>query len=156
VISKIPDVLLPESLKNLKAEVLATPKVDGARKAGEPIARPATAGSEVKNFVTTKEKVHKPIDRPLVSTPPVKVPAPVISVSTPAVQTATPSMAAVTQEPFAMPSLALAGAGAGPVDQSIHIEAGAIVIHASKIDETAALRIDRELAKHLERRRERK
>lgn len=156
VIAKIPDVLLPESLKSLKAEVLASPKVEGTKKAGEPIARPVTAGSEVKTFVTTKEKVHKPIERPLVSTPPVKVPAPVVSVSTPAVQTATPSMTAVTREPFEMPAPAYAAMQSGPVDQSIHIEPGAIVIHAAKIDESAALRIDRELAKLLERRRERK
>jgi hypothetical protein len=158
VIAKIPDVLLPESLKNLKAEVLATPKVDGTRKAGEPIARPVTAGSEVKSFVTTREKVHKPIEGtfPIGKSAVVPVPAPVVSVSTPAVQTATPSMEPIQREPLAMPSLALAGAGAGPVDQSIHIGPGAIVIHATKIDETAALRIDRELAKLLERRRERK
>lgn len=44
----------------------------------------------------------------------------------------------------------------GSTDQSIHIHPGAVVIHANRIDETAAAKIDRELAKLIERRRERR
>ena len=55
-----------------------------------------------------------------------------------------------------MPAMALAGAGGGPTDQSVHIGAGAVVIYANKVDESFAMQLDRELAKILERRRERR
>jgi hypothetical protein len=55
----------------------------------------------------------------------------------------------------AMPALALAGAGGGAVDRSVHIHPGAVVIHATRIDERVAMQIDRELAKLIERRLER-
>jgi len=54
-----------------------------------------------------------------------------------------------------MPAPALAGAGGGSVDRSVHIHAGAIQIHATKIDERTAMQIDRELARLIERRLER-
>ena len=113
VIARIPDVLLPEGLKDMKAELsVAGP---GQLPVGGQMVVPATA---------------------------------------PAVQSATPRPTFPRETAF-MPAPALAGAG-GPVDQSIHIGPGAIVIHATRIDETVALRIDRELAKLLERRRERR
>ncbi len=79
----------------------------------------------------------------------------IVPATAPAAQRATPKPT-FPRETFAMPSLALAGAGAGQIDQSINIGPGAVVIHATKIDESVALRIDRELAKLLERRRERR
>jgi len=55
-----------------------------------------------------------------------------------------------------VPAMALAGAGGGSTDRSIHIEPGAVVIYANKVDEAFAMQLDRELAKILERRRERR
>jgi TP901 family phage tail tape measure protein len=79
----------------------------------------------------------------------------VVTASVPAVQGAVPRPAS-PGETLVVPPPALAAAGAGTVDQSINIQSGAIVIHATKIDEAAALKIDRELARLLERRRERR
>lgn len=116
VIARIPDVLLPEGLKDMKADLsLAGP---GEMPVGGRMKVPATA---------------------------------------PAVQPAMPRPTFPGKTAF-MPAPALAGAGGPPssIDQSIHIGPGAIVINATRIDETAAMKIDRELAKLLERRRERK
>ncbi len=55
---------------------------------------------------------------------------------------------------FPMPVPALAGAG--PVDNSIVIEAGAVQIHAVRVDEETVRRIDFELAKLMRRRQERR
>ena len=46
--------------------------------------------------------------------------------------------------------------GGTSTSRTINIHPGAVVIHANRIDETAAMKIDRELAKLLERRMERK
>jgi len=62
----------------------------------------------------------------------------------------------IPRDAFAMPALALAGAGAGSVDRSVHIHAGAIQIHAARVDERMVARIDQELGKLLERRLERR
>jgi len=51
---------------------------------------------------------------------------------------------------------AFAAAAAGPVDQSIVIQAGAIQIHAVRVDEEVVRRIDFELAKLIRRRQERR
>lgn len=56
--------------------------------------------------------------------------------------------------PAALPAMALAGSG--PMDNSITIEAGAIQVHAMRVDEEAIRRIDFELAKRLRRRQERR
>lgn len=109
VISKIPDVLLPESLSKLKALAVSPTPVAGQM---------------------------------------------VVPATSPATQVATPKPV-FPREASALPGLAFAGAGAGQIDQSINISPGAIVIHATKIDESVASKIDRELAKLLERRRER-
>jgi len=79
----------------------------------------------------------------------------VVPATAPAVQRATPRPT-FPRETIALPTLAFAGAGGGQIDQSINIQPGAIVIHATKIDESVAIKIDRELAKLLERRRERR
>ncbi|MHC4253343.1 MAG: phage tail family protein, partial [Planctomycetota bacterium] len=112
VISKIPDVFLPESLEQIKYGRLAEER--GAAMGGQLVV-PATA---------------------------------------PATQRATPRPTLPRDVP-AMPALALAGAGGGTIDRSVHIHPGSIVIHANRIDERAAMLIDRELAKLLERRLER-
>jgi TP901 family phage tail tape measure protein len=120
VIAKMPDVLLPEGLKALKA-TSTTPKVASFAGPGQ-----LPVGGRM-----------------------------VVSATTPAVQSAMPRPT-ISRETMVMPAPAFANAGAGTVDQSIHIAPGAIVIHATKIDETVAMKIDRELAKLLERRRERR
>jgi hypothetical protein len=79
----------------------------------------------------------------------------VVSATAPAAQRATPRPT-IPREAMAMPALAMAGAGGGAADQSIHIHQGAIVVYANRFDETAAQKIDRELAKLIERRRERR
>ncbi|MHC5057132.1 MAG: hypothetical protein ACYTKD_20840 [Planctomycetota bacterium] len=78
----------------------------------------------------------------------------VVPATAPAVQRATARPTFPREFP-AMPALALAGAGGGTVDRSVHIHPGAIVIHATRIDERVAMQIDRELAKLIERRLER-
>jgi len=78
----------------------------------------------------------------------------VVAATAPAVQRATPRPTIPRTMP-AMPALALAGAGGGTVDRSVHIHPGAVVIHATRIDERTAMQIDRELAKLIERRLER-
>jgi hypothetical protein len=60
----------------------------------------------------------------------------------------------VPREAAAFP--AFAAAAAGPVDQSITIQAGAIQIHAVRVDEQVVRRIDFELAKLIRRRQERR
>jgi len=109
VISKIPDIFLPESLEKIKYARKETAPVGGQ------LVVPATA---------------------------------------PAFQRAVPRPT-IPRE-VSMPAMALAGAGGGPTDQSVHIGAGAVVIYANKVDESFAMQLDRELAKILERRRERR
>ncbi len=95
VISKIPDVFLPESLEKLKyAGVERGPAVAGQ------LVVPATAPA-----------VERAVPRPT-----------------------------FPRGGFAMPAPALAGAGGGSVDRSVHIHAGAIQIHATKIDERTRCR----------------
>ena len=79
----------------------------------------------------------------------------VVPAIAPAAQRATPRPT-FPRETGALPAFAMAGGGMGSTDQSIHIHPGAVVIHANRIDETAAAKIDRELAKLIERRRERR
>lgn len=79
----------------------------------------------------------------------------VVPATAPAEQRAAPRPT-IPRESVAMPALAMAGAGAGSADQSIHIHQGAIVVYANRFDESAARKIDRELAKLIERRRERR
>jgi len=62
----------------------------------------------------------------------------------------------IPRDAFAMPALAFAGAGGGSVDRSVHVHAGAIQIHANRVDERLIARIDQELGKLLERRQERR
>jgi hypothetical protein len=76
----------------------------------------------------------------------------VVPATAPAIQRASPRPTFPRELP-AMPALALAGAGS--IDRSVHIHPGAVVIHATRIDERVAVRIDRELAKLIERRLER-
>ncbi len=78
----------------------------------------------------------------------------VVPATAPAVQRATPRPT-FPRAMSAMPALAMAGAGGGTVDRSVHIHSGAIVIHATRIDERTAMQIDRELGKLIERRLER-
>ena len=78
----------------------------------------------------------------------------VVPATAPAVQRATARPTFPRGFP-AMPALALAGAGGGTVDRSVHVHPGAIVIHATRIDERTAMQIDRELAQLIERRLER-
>jgi hypothetical protein len=77
-----------------------------------------------------------------------------VPASAPAVQRATPRPA-ISREMPVMPAMAMAGAAAGGGSSTITIGPGAIVINATRIDERAAMLIDRELAKLLERRLER-
>ena len=56
--------------------------------------------------------------------------------------------------PLPMPAMALAGAGS--TDNSVVIQAGAIQVHALRVDEAAVRRIDFELAKRIRRRQERR
>ena len=79
----------------------------------------------------------------------------VVSATAPATERAS-ARPTIPRDSFAMPSLAMAGAGRGTTDQSIHIHPGAIVVYANRFDESAAQKIDRELAKLIERRRERR
>jgi hypothetical protein len=60
----------------------------------------------------------------------------------------------VPRDAAALP--AFAAAAAGPVDQSIVIQPGAIQIHAVRVDEEVVRRIDFELAKLIRRRQERR
>ena len=62
----------------------------------------------------------------------------------------------VPRDAGALPSMALAASGGGPVDQSIVIQSGAVVINATRVDESIVLKIEHELAKILECRRERR
>ena len=78
----------------------------------------------------------------------------VVPATAPAVQRATPRPTIPRDVP-AMPAMAMAAAGGGGVSNTIAIQPGAIVIHAARIDERAAMQIDRELGKLLERRLER-
>jgi len=135
VVSKIPDVLLPESLKAVKTMTPMTPKETSA---------PLTPQASVIGNMGNMPKAS-PVTTSQIAVPSVQS-APQVATFKPAIPTG----------PSTLPAPAFAGAGGGPIDQSIHIAPGAIVIHATKIDETAALRIDRELAKLLERKRERK
>jgi len=112
VISKIPDIFLPESLEKIKYERLAG---EATLPVGGQLVVPATAPA-------TSRAVPRP-------TLPREIP---------------------------VPAMALAGAGGGSTDRSIHIEPGAVVIYANKVDEAFAMQLDRELAKILERRRERR
>ena len=106
VISKIPDVFLPESLENIKYARLASEAATGRAVA------------------------------------PASIPEPVM---------ARPVFPATLMPAFAMG----AAVGAGSVDRSVNIAQGAVVINATKIDERAAMQIDRELARLIERRMER-
>jgi hypothetical protein len=78
----------------------------------------------------------------------------VVPATAPAASRATPRPT-VPREAMALPTFAAATAG-GPVDQSIVIQAGAIQIHAVRVDEEVVRRIDFELAKLIRRRQERR
>lgn len=78
----------------------------------------------------------------------------VVSATAPAASRAMPRPT-VPREAAALPAFA-AAAAAGPVDQSITIQAGAIQIHAVRVDEQVVRRIDFELAKLIRRRQERR
>lgn len=77
----------------------------------------------------------------------------VVPATAPAVKRAMPRPT-VPREATALP--AFAAAAAGPVDQSIVIQPGAIQIHAVRVDEQVVRRIDFELAKLIRRRQERR
>ena len=77
----------------------------------------------------------------------------VVPATAPAASRATPRPT-VPREATALP--AFAAAAAGPVDQSIVIQTGAIQIHAVRVDEEVVRRIDFELAKLIRRRQERR
>jgi hypothetical protein len=77
----------------------------------------------------------------------------VVPATAPAMERATPRPT-VPREASALP--AFAAAAAGPVDQSIVIQPGAIQIHAVRVDEEVVRRIDFELAKLIRRRQERR
>jgi hypothetical protein len=78
----------------------------------------------------------------------------VVAATAPAMERATPRPT-VPREAAALPAFAAAAAG-GPLDQSIVIQAGAIQIHAVRVDEEVVRRIDFELAKLIRRRQERR
>jgi TP901 family phage tail tape measure protein len=111
VISKIPDVFLPESLEEIK-------RARKAQETGLPV------GGQM-----------------------------VVPATAPAMERATPRPT-VPRDATALP--AFAAAAAGPVDQSIVIQPGAIQIHAVRVDEEVVRRIDFELAKLIRRRQERR
>ena len=135
VVSKIPDVLLPESLKAVKTMAPVAPKE---------VTSPIVSQTGVIGNISAVPKAS-PVTASQIAVPSMQ--------TTPQAATYKPAIPTV---PSTLPAPAFSAPQSGNIDQSINIQPGAIVIHATKIDETAALRIDRELAKLLERRRERK